>query len=224
MSLFSKIANRLKQASRDAEEKIEDPRAEINQAIVDSQKQVDQFEKALADFRVSTKQLEREAARHKANVDKWTSIAEQADAAGNESDALKALDNVGEADTALEGLTTQILANSSRVKSLKVRLAEKRGEIATAERTKTQYLARIKAAELDVSMNKASTAFGKSESPLARLGALEKMCEKKEAQAEVASDMAGEAAPDKSLEDKYTVSSGPSAAERLKALRAKKNQ
>ncbi|NQT00717.1 MAG: PspA/IM30 family protein, partial [Planctomycetes bacterium] len=127
MSLFSKIANRLKQASRDAEEKIEDPRAEINQAIVDSQKQVDQFEKALADFRVSTKQLEREAARHKANVDKWTSIAEQADAAGNESDALKALDNVGEAETALEGLTTQILANSSRVKSLKTRLAEKRG-------------------------------------------------------------------------------------------------
>jgi hypothetical protein len=59
---------------------------------------------------------------------------------------------------------------------------------------------------------------------LARLGALEKMCEKKEAQAEVASDMSYEAAPDKSLEDKYTTTAGPSAAERLKALRAKKQQ
>jgi phage shock protein A len=216
--LWNALQNRMRGKRDEAAEALANPAEDAKFAIEDSEKQIGGMESKVAKFMASNKRQERELADAKADVKKWNGIAEGAVSAGNEADALTALEKVTAAEERVTTLKAQTKANNTQIEGLRAQLTKARAKVSAAKSDHARLTAQLEGAKVRKELAAASSEFGTGDSPLSRLDDLKKKVDEQETEAEAAEELSG--GGDEDLAAKYAPGS-TSAQDKLAAMKAK---
>jgi len=181
---------------------LSDPIRDGRFAIEDSEHRVEQFQNKVARFIAVNKQLQREIETQRQEIEKWSSIARKAAAAGQEADVVQAVQAKQRAESVLGEKQKQHAQNEGIINTLRQQVQTAMAKVAQAKSNYAQLVARHEGAKVRKELAKASTDFG-GRGPLAELDDLQKAVDTQETEAEAFEEMAQVSAPGKSLEDKY---------------------
>ena len=204
-SFLKTFANMVRGKKDEMAKKMADPVRDGKIAIEDSEKQVAQFTEKIAKLMAETKRLTRQRDDAKADIDKYTNIAQQAAQAGAEDDVRKAVEMKNQAQQRYDSLDSEVKRNEQLVQNLRQQLTKARAKVAQAKSSMTSLSARMEGAKVRQELGKAASEFNAGSSPLAALDDLEKSVQSKESEAEAWEEMVGaeEEASGASLEEKY---------------------
>jgi phage shock protein A len=200
-----------------AESAMADPVRDGKYAIEDSQKEVAEFRKKIANLMASNNRLEREQKSAEADVSKWQKVAEAAAVAGVESDVAEAVQRKSEASSKATTLDKQLQQNEKVEEQLRAQLKKADQKIQTAKSDHTRLSAQLEGAEMRKDMAKTAADFGEG-GALSELDNLKDKVEEEECEAEAMEEMA--AMGGESLAEKYD-SSNADTSDEVAALMAK---
>jgi phage shock protein A len=198
-SLFKAVRNFFREKKDDAAEALSDPVRDAKYDIQDSKKQIEEFERKVAQLMATNNQIKRKQSNAKEEVKKWTGLAQKAAEAGSESDVTTAITKKQAAANEATAYGKEIKANEKIIASLRSQLTRARAKIAKAESGQAQLAARLEGAKVRKELSNASSGFG--DGPLAALDDLEKAVDAAECEADAYDDLHDDAGED--LEEKY---------------------
>lgn len=214
-SIFQALSNWFRSKNAEAAEALSDPVRDGKLAIVDSEKQIEEFASKIATMIAETKVLERQASESAVSVGKYQAVAEAALRSGNETDARDALSLKQKAEQQAQTIHAQIAANKELVQKLRDQLSNARLKVAKARSNITQLQARSSAAKIRTELAKAASEFSSKGGGLAALDDLEKSVNRQESEAEAYEELSAQTGPaGQSLLDKYDVTVGDASVER----------
>lgn len=222
MNLFKALFNRFRSASDAAAKAVSDPVANNRFAIQDAEKMAQDFRQKIASGLASLKQLQNQEKSLKDNIDKYTTIAERAAAAGNDDDAVEALTKKKDFQRRYTALRNQISSFNSDITKQRSRLAQIEQEIENAKSNAAVSELRYAGAKAHKDFVESTTDFGSGNNPLKDLNDLNAESERLEAEAEAMEEIAGTDKP--SLDDKYLNDTSSDVAAELAALKKKQSK
>jgi phage shock protein A len=220
MSFWKTVKNLGRKAAKEADKALKDPALDMEFAIEDSKKKVEEFRgqvsKLNAHKNVQTKHLHAKESKQ-ASLEV---LLLKADEAGNEDDVATIVAQIEVLETDIEQLKQQISTTEKDVDAARGHIRRIQQSIDDAENNKERLEVRKESAEMRQDLAKSAAGIA-SENPLASLGNLEKEVEEQEALAESLEEEGSltDASKVETLEEKYAEKT--SASDRIAKLKAK---
>lgn len=220
MGIFSRIGTLLKSNINEVISKAEDPEKMLNQVLVDMKQQLIEAKKQVAVSIADEKRLRKQVEDEKGKGKDWERKAMMAVRAGDDNLAREALSRKTEHDESSEQLDKQWGLQKAAVDKLKEQLRMLNNKIEEAKRKKHILIARKKRAEAQQTIQ--ATMSGLSDaSAFETFDRMANKIDQMEAEAEAASEIAGELTGD-TLEHKFNqLEAGHGADHALAELKAK---
>lgn len=227
MGLFKQIGNWFKGKEMQAEKALAEKNVETNSAIAidEAEKKAVEYRQVIRDVMAQNKIVSKDIENKTVEVEKYGRMAERALDSGDEAGATQCLETQTRVETELASLQKQFELNKVTISNARTQLSKMEAKIESAKSDRTRLLTQRKGAQLRKQMAEANSKLAGADNPLADLDLLANQVEKEEAEAAATEELvnaeAGNVAA--SLEEKYGDSAQSSAADKLAALKAKRN-
>jgi phage shock protein A len=202
MKIISALKNWFRKQDETAANALKDPVAEGRFAIEDAKEQVREFRGAIASALAQVKNLEKQKEVALSEAAKYGRIADVADKAGNEADAIKSLEVKVQSEKRANSLSQEIKTSTDMIAKLRDQLTRAEAKIVNADNNQKILAARMEGAKAREGLAKASSGFSDSGNPLSALDNLESAVNEQESKAEAYEELSGAGQP--SLEEKYS--------------------
>jgi len=190
MGIFQRLSDILKSNVNDLIDKAEDPEKMVKQIIIDMQKElnnsVQALGKAAASERIAKKQYDQSVAK---SAD-WESKAKAAITDGDENLAKKALENKVKADNETVQYKEMYDTISQQTETIRTQVEVLKSKLEEAKSRQAMLIARSQMADTQKSIANATGGFD-SNSASEKFNRMEEKIERKEAEAQAFSDIAG---------------------------------
>lgn len=192
MGIFQRLSDILKSNVNDLIDRAEDPEKMVKQIIIDMQKELNNstqaLGKAVASERIAKKQYDQAAAK---SAD-WESKAKIAIAAGDEELAKKALANKVKADKDTAQYKEMYDTISQQTESIRTQVEVLKSKLEEAKSRQAMLIARSQMADTQKALAHATGGFDSSGAS-EKFSRMEEKIERKEAEAQAFTDIAGDA-------------------------------
>jgi phage shock protein A len=207
MGIIERIKDLLKANINDLIDKAEDPEKMLKQIIIDMEESLDQAVQGLAQTMASEKQMARQQETAEAQSADWEAKAKLALANGNQDLARQALANKLKSDGNAKQYAGMHATLESQVETMRSQVEELKAKIDEARSKQAVLVARAQMAD---TQKKFATSMGGTgtKSAFAKMDKMEQKIERKEAEAQAYTEIAGTPAagdPFKKMEEDSAV-------------------
>lgn len=192
MGIFQRLSDLLKSNVNDLIDRAEDPEKMVKQIIIDMQKELSKSTQALGQAKASERIAEKQYNDAvKASKD-WEQKAKAALSAGNEELAKKALANKVKADKDVEAYKEMYDTISQQTDTIQTQVEVLKSKLEEAKSRQAMLIARSRMAETQKNLAKSAGGFDPG-SATEKFSRMEEKIERKEAEAQAFSEIAGSA-------------------------------
>ncbi|MCB9731516.1 MAG: PspA/IM30 family protein [Deltaproteobacteria bacterium] len=220
MGIWGRISTLVKSNINALISKAEDPEKILNQLIIDMRQQFLEARKQVAVSIADEKRLKRQYEQELEKAQEWEKKAMVAVKAGRDDLAGQALARKAEHDKLAEEWQQQWVAQKQAADQLRNALTQLNAKIQEASRKKNLLIARAKRAEAQKKIQDTMSGIGDN-SAFDTFARMEEKVDQKEAEAQAAVELAGDAGDDLDAEFKSLESSSAGQSDALAALKAK---
>ncbi|MGN0621235.1 MAG: PspA/IM30 family protein [Porcipelethomonas sp.] len=191
MGIFQRLSDLLKSNVNDLIDKAEDPEKMVKQIIIDMQKELSKSTQALGQAKASERIAQKQYNDAVKTSQSWEEKAKAAIAAGDEELAKKALANKVKSDKDVESYKEMYDTISQQTETIQTQVEVLKSKLEEAKSRQAMLIARSRMAETQKNLAKSSGSFDPG-SATEKFARMEEKIERKEAEAQAFSEIAGE--------------------------------
>ena len=192
MGIFQRLSDLLKSNVNDLIDRAEDPEKMVKQIIIDMQKELSKSTQALGQAKASERIAEKQYNDAVKASQDWEQKAKAALSAGNEELAKKALANKVKADKDVEAYKEMYDTISQQTDTIQTQVEVLKSKLEEAKSRQAMLIARSRMAETQKNLAKSAGGVD-SGSAAEKFSRMEEKIERKEAEAQAFSEIAGSA-------------------------------
>mgnify|MGYP001034928295 CR=1 FL=1 len=192
MGIFQRLSDLLKSNVNDLIDRAEDPEKMVKQIIIDMQKELSKSTQALGQAKASERIAEKQYNDAVKASQDWEQKAKAALSAGNEELAKKALANKVKADKDVEAYKEMYDTISQQTDTIQTQVEVLKSKLEEAKSRQAMLIARSRMAETQKNLAKSAGGFDPG-SAAEKFSRMEEKIERKEAEAQAFSEIAGSA-------------------------------
>ncbi len=193
MGIFQRLSDLLKSNVNDLIDKAEDPEKMVKQIIIDMQKELSKATQALGQAKASERIAQKQYNDAVKTSQSWEEKAKCAIEAGNEELAKKALANKVKADNDVASYKEMYDTISQQTETIQTQVEVLKSKLEEAKSRQAMLIARSRMADTQKNLAKSSGGFDPG-SASEKFDRMEEKIERKEAEAQAFSEIAGDAA------------------------------
>lgn len=192
MGIFQRLSDLLKSNVNDLIDRAEDPEKMVKQIIIDMQKELSKSTQALGQAKASERIAQKQYNDAVKTSSEWEQKAKAALSAGNEELAKKALANKVKADKDVEAYKEMYDTISQQTDTIQTQVEVLKSKLEEAKSRQAMLIARSRMAETQKNLAKSTGGFDPG-SASEKFSRMEEKIERKEAEAQAFSEIAGSA-------------------------------